>query len=75
MEQAREYVLEFIAFPTENWRKIWSTNPLQRLNKMIKRRTRVGAIFLNHPSVVRLVWGSCRSSRRQDDSRKAAYSW
>ena len=35
MEQAREDVLAFRAFPPEHWRKIWSTNPLERLNKEI----------------------------------------
>jgi len=55
MEQAREDVLAFRAFPPEHWRKIWSTNPLERLNKEIKRRTRVVGIFPNDASIVRLV--------------------
>jgi putative transposase len=55
MEQAREDVLTFRAFPPEHWRKIWSTNPLERLNKEIKRRTRVVGIFPNDASIVRLV--------------------
>jgi transposase-like protein len=42
------------AFPTEHWRQIWSTNPLERLNKELKRRCRVVGIFPNEASVIRL---------------------
>jgi putative transposase len=38
-------VLAFLHFPQEHWRKIWSTNPLERLNKEIKRRTNVVGIW------------------------------
>ena len=40
MDGAKAEVLAFAAFPREHWRKIWSTNPLERLNKEIKRRSR-----------------------------------
>ena len=55
MEAARDDVLAFLHFPQEHWRKIWSTNPLERLNKEIKRRTRVVGIFPNDAAIMRLV--------------------
>ena len=55
MEAARDDVLAFLNFPQEHWRKVWSTNPLERLNKEIKRRTNVVGIFPNDASIVRLV--------------------
>jgi putative transposase len=55
MEAARDDVLAFLHFPQEHWRKIWSTNPLERLNKEIKRRTNVVGIFPNDAAIARLV--------------------
>ncbi len=52
---AAEDLLAFSAFPQAHWRKIWSTNPLERLNGEIKRRTNVVGIFPNDASVARLV--------------------
>lgn len=45
----------FAAFPQAHWRKIWSTNPLERVNKEIKRRTNVVGIFPNELGVLRLA--------------------
>lgn len=55
MDDAKTEVLAFAGFPRGHWRKIWSTNPLERLNKEIKRRARVVGIFPNEASVIRLV--------------------
>ena len=55
MDDAKTEVLAFTAFPRAHWTKIWSTNPLERLNKEVKRRARVVGIFPNEASVIRLV--------------------
>lgn len=55
MDDAKSEVLAFAVFPREHWRKIWSTNPLERLNKEIKRRSRVVGIFPNEAAVIRLI--------------------
>ena len=55
MDDAKAEVLAFAAFPRAHWQKIWSTNPLERLNKEVKRRARVVGIFPNEASVIRLV--------------------
>jgi putative transposase len=48
-------ILAFMAFPQSHWRRIYSTNPLERLNKEVKRRTNVVGIFPDRASVIRLV--------------------
>jgi putative transposase len=64
MEAARDDVLAILHFPQEHWRKVWSTNPLERLNvaprgalgsAVIKSRTNVVGIFPNDAAITRLV--------------------
>jgi putative transposase len=55
LADAREELTAFTTFPVAHWPKLWSTNPLERLNKEIKRRTNVVGIFPDDAAVLRLA--------------------
>jgi putative transposase len=55
LTEAESDLLAFAEFPRRHWRQIWSTNPLERVNKEIKRRTEVVGVFPNTAALLRLT--------------------
>ena len=70
MERTETDVLAYMGFPREHWTQISSTNPIERVNREIKRRCDVIGIFPNDAAIIRLVgalmleqndeWTMCR---------------
>lgn len=69
LERAAVDVLAYMSFPSEHWRQLHSTNPIERQNKEIRRRTRVVGIFPNRASALRLV--SMLMSEQHDEWQAA----
>ena len=55
MQEAKEDLLAFTGFPQVHWRQLWSTNPLELVNKEIKRRTDVVGVFPKPEALLRLA--------------------
>jgi transposase-like protein len=55
LEAAEPDLTGFAALPREHWQKVWSNNPIERLNREIKRRADVVQIFPDRDSVTRLI--------------------
>lgn len=55
LRDAEDDVLAYMAFPQEHWTRIYSTNPLERLNREIRRRTDVVGVFPDEAAALRLV--------------------
>ena len=74
MREAKDDLLAFSAFPQVHWRQLWSTNPLERTNKEIKRRTDVVGVFPNPAALLRLAGASWSNNTTNGPPPTAATS-
>ena len=73
MDEAEGDALAHLAFPKQHWPQLASTNPLERVNGEIKRRTDIVAIFLNEAAIVRLVGALLHEQNDEWAASRARY--
>ena len=73
LDGARDDLLAFTGYPSAHWQQIWSTNPLERLNKEIKRRTNVVGTFPNPAALLRLTGHVLIEQHDEWDSAERRY--
>ena len=73
MDEAEHDVLAYMTFPRQHWAKLHSTNPIERLNGEIKRRTDVVGIFPHDDAIVRLVGALLLEANHEWAVQRARY--
>jgi transposase-like protein len=55
LAEAEDDVLAYMAIPQDHWTRFYSTNPLERFNREVKRRTDIVGVFPDHDAIIQLV--------------------
>ena len=73
MADTKEEILAFSAIPKAHWRKIWVANPIERINKETKRRSRVVGTFPNEAPAIRLIRANLADLHDQRQTTQRRY--